>query len=294
MRAADRHVQCVELQTDQPGERVETHFPTWLPGVSFWNVSGSTRLWSMHHDTFTASLVLGLGASMRAKWRSRGEERIAARGHLQLMEPGETHRTTAVSEAASFFVLWWSPSVMEDAARSLGAVFGGLHFREAQLDPSEITEAFERLHRAVRARAEPLEIEHFYAQATLLLLEGATERGGLRVKSGRRHPGVRRAIELLSDRYASNLSLDDLALEAKLSKFHLARCFQEATGVAPHQYQKLLRLQAARRLLESGSSVNEAAERSGFADAPHFARAFRAWLGVTPSQWAGARRRAWG
>jgi AraC-like DNA-binding protein len=44
-----------------------------------------------------------------------------------------------------------------------------------------------------------------------------------------------------------------------LSKFHLARCFRECTGLAPHQYQKLLRLQAARRLLETGQTVRSAA-----------------------------------
>jgi AraC-like DNA-binding protein len=58
--------------------------------------------------------------------------------------------------------------------------------------------------------------------------------------------------------------------------------------MAPHQYQKLLRLQAGKRLLEAGDSVRQAALLSGFADASHFTRAFRAWLGICPSSWASA------
>ncbi|HEX9622050.1 MAG TPA: helix-turn-helix transcriptional regulator, partial [Polyangiaceae bacterium] len=84
---------------------------------------------------------------------------------------------------------------------------------------------------------------------------------------------------------------DDLAREARLSKFHLARCFREFTGLAPHQYQKLQRAQAARRFLERGASVQAAAEQAGFADGPHLTRTFREWLGVSPGAWARANHR---
>jgi AraC-like DNA-binding protein len=101
---------------------------------------------------------------------------------------------------------------------------------------------------------------------------------------------VRRAVDLLNDSFAETVSLDILAREARLSKYYFARRFNETTGFAPHQYQKLLRLQAARRYLENGDSVEEAADRSGFADGPHLARTFREHLGVSPGAWARAFR----
>ncbi|HEY0466868.1 MAG TPA: helix-turn-helix domain-containing protein, partial [Polyangiaceae bacterium] len=55
--------------------------------------------------------------------------------------------------------------------------------------------------------------------------------------------------------------------------------------VAPHKYQKLLRLQSARRLIERGLCVREAAAASGFADEAHLSRSFRDWLGVSPGTW---------
>ena len=98
-----RFLLTTELETDQPRQIVRLQRPLWLEGVTFWTVADSVRHWAMHHDTFTASLFTGPGPSARATWHSRGETRVVAPGGVQLMTPGETHRTTAVSEPASFF-----------------------------------------------------------------------------------------------------------------------------------------------------------------------------------------------
>jgi transcriptional regulator GlxA family with amidase domain len=109
-------------------------------------------------------------------------------------------------------------------------------------------------------------------------------------RRGPSHPGVRRAAKRVRADFAESLSLEDLASELSMSKCHLARCFERALGVPPHRYRRLLRLQAARRLLEGGLSVAEAASKTGFADAPHLTRAFREWLGVSPAAWGSAWR----
>lgn len=273
------------LETDQPLETVELQRPLWLEGVTFWTVRDSVRHWSMHHDTFTASLFTGPEASGRAKWHSRGEERMVAPGGVQLMAPGETHRTTAVSEPASFFVLWWTPEAMKSAANELG-VSEVVQFIHPQLEQPTLSAAMQQLHDAVNTGDSRLKIDQFYAETTAQVLEHASQSQVERPRFGRHHPSVRRAREFLHESFASNVSLDDLARATNLSKFHLARCFRECTGMAPHQYQKLLRLQAARRLLETGETVRDAASSTGFADASHLTRAFRDWLGVSPGQWA--------
>jgi AraC-like DNA-binding protein len=177
---------------------------------------------------------------------------------------------------------------MSEAAAALGLRGGPIHLKQSQLESSEVAPALRSLHGAVNGGANPLEIDQYHTEATELLLEQAAERPAIRPRLGRHHPAVRRALEKLHALFAESLTLDDLAQESRLSKFHLARCFRDTMGMAPHQYQKLLRLQAGKRLLESGHSVRQAALQSGFADAPHFTRAFRAWLGVAPSSWASA------
>jgi AraC-like DNA-binding protein len=275
------------LQTDQPREILCVQRPTWLTGVSYWSVTASARLWAHQPDTFTAWLTVGPDPT-RATWSSRGETRVATPGCVQLMGPGETHRTLSVSCSTDYFVCRWEPSTLEHAAEELGLCRGNLGFKTAQLEPCAVSSALSRLHAAVNGGASLLELEHHHSESTALLLEHGAEQTLVRPRWGRHHPGVRRALELLHASFASNLSLEELARESRLSKFHLARCFRAAIGMAPHQYQKLLRLEAGRRLLEVGESVRMAAEAAGFVDASHFTRAFRAWVGVSPSKWGSA------
>jgi AraC-like DNA-binding protein len=275
------------LGTDRPGEIVELTQVTTLPGAQFWRVEHSDRHWSMLHDTFTSCLVRG-PSPLVARWSSRGEERSIGLGGIQLMEPGEVHRTTYVSEPASFFVTWWHPSLLERAALELGAT-AALHFVDAQSDSLVLARALEALCGALVDGAQAFVIESAFADATARLVEVAAGNGASAPRV-RRHPCVHRAIEHLRATFTRTVTLDELARETRLSKFHFARSFRATTGFAPHQYQSLLRLQAARRHLERGTSVEESAALTGFADGPHLTRAFRRWVGVSPGCWARAAR----
>lgn len=276
------------LRTDRPGEIVELTQVNTLPEAQFWRVEHSARHWSMLHDTFTACLVRG-PSSLVARWSSRGEERSIGPGRIQLMEPGEVHRTTYVSEPASFFVTWWQPSLLERAALEMAGKVP-VHFAHAQSDSVVLARALEALCRALVEGAPVFVIESAFADATARLLEVASAEGELAPRVRRRHPSVHRAVEYLRTAFAQTVTLDELARETRLSKFHFARSFRATTGFAPHQYQSLLRLQAARRHLERGTSVEESAALTGFADGPHLTRAFRRWVGVSPGSWARASR----
>lgn len=282
----------VEFQGVRSAEVVRIQQLAGLPGVDFWSVQNSERLWAMIHETFTVCFVLGPHGAPRGRWRSRGKERIVSAGCVQLMEPGEAHRTTAVAEPASFFVTWWKPDVLQGAALELG-ISEPVHWRTAQLDPGDVSHSFFELAQRLNYEPDSLASQEAYACATRALLGSAAETRSQREPTGRFHPGVRRAVEHLRERFRDSVSLDELAKEARLTKFHLSRCFAEAIGFPPHQYQKLLRIHEARRLLERGCSVEEAGESAGFADAPHLTRAFRDWIGVSPGAWARARRPTW-
>src|SRR4029450_12100563 len=53
-------------------------------------------------------------------------------------------------------------------------------------------------------------------------------------------PGIRRAVELLESHFAEDLSLDELASMAKMSRSHFAVMFRQLTGYTPHQYLLLV------------------------------------------------------
>jgi AraC-like DNA-binding protein len=66
-----------------------------------------------------------------------------------------------------------------------------------------------------------------------------------------------------------------------LSGFH--QHFKAVTGLSPLQYQKLLRLQEARRLmLGEGLNAGEAAFRVGYESPSQFSREYRRIFGAPP------------
>ncbi|HEY2277688.1 MAG TPA: AraC family transcriptional regulator [Streptosporangiaceae bacterium] len=99
-----------------------------------------------------------------------------------------------------------------------------------------------------------------------------------------------RVRAMLHDAYASPLTADELAAAAGCSRFTATRAFTTVYGLAPSDYQRQLRLRAARSLLTGGATAAEAAACAGFADQAHLTRWFRRCYGVTP----GAYRQAVG
>ncbi len=93
-----------------------------------------------------------------------------------------------------------------------------------------------------------------------------------------------RVQELLAERLQDSPSLDELATELGLCKFHLLRAFQKHTGLSPRQWAMQLRTRRARGLLRAGWSATDAAHALGFADQSHLNRHFRAAYGITPGE----------
>ncbi|APR88291.1 Transcriptional regulator, AraC family protein [Minicystis rosea] len=97
---------------------------------------------------------------------------------------------------------------------------------------------------------------------------------------------ISRALELMSARFAEPLSLDRLAREAGMSKFHFVRSFRATTGSSPHDHLVQLRLEAARRMLVSTDlTVAEVAFACGYGSAAHFGSAFLRRYGTSPRQY---------
>jgi transcriptional regulator GlxA family with amidase domain len=95
-------------------------------------------------------------------------------------------------------------------------------------------------------------------------------------------------IELVLEHIRRNLrnplSVEELAVVASLSPRQFSRAFQAETGRSPAKAVELLRVEAARFLLEEGRhTVNVIAQETGFADRERMRRAFLRNLGV-PAQ----------
>jgi transcriptional regulator GlxA family with amidase domain len=90
----------------------------------------------------------------------------------------------------------------------------------------------------------------------------------------------------LEDNFSTALSTEQLARRAALSLRSLNRRFRSATGVSPIAYLNRLRIEAAKRQLETSSlNIQEITEFVGYQDARSFSRLFRAGTGLSPSEY---------
>ena len=94
---------------------------------------------------------------------------------------------------------------------------------------------------------------------------------------------VTRAVRIIEESSESDLPVRRLAREAGLSPYHFLRCFEQLTGVTPHQYLLRSRLrEAATRLATEPAKVLDIALDCGFGDVSNFNRAFRREFGTHP------------
>ncbi|MEU8231540.1 AraC family transcriptional regulator [Actinoplanes sp. NPDC048967] len=96
---------------------------------------------------------------------------------------------------------------------------------------------------------------------------------------------VRRVSGWIRENHASPLRIEAVAAMATMSTATLHRHFRRATGMSPLQYQKVVRLQEARRLLVAGDTTAAiVGERVGYTSATQFNREYRRAYGIPPAQ----------
>jgi AraC-like DNA-binding protein len=94
---------------------------------------------------------------------------------------------------------------------------------------------------------------------------------------------IARAIQWLKQHYNKPLRIGDLANMVNMSASSLHHHFREITAMSPLQYQKLLRLHEARRLLlTEGCDVATAAHRVGYESPSQFSREYSRQHGAPP------------
>jgi AraC family transcriptional regulator of adaptative response/methylated-DNA-[protein]-cysteine methyltransferase len=81
------------------------------------------------------------------------------------------------------------------------------------------------------------------------------------------------------------LSLDQLAAEAGMSRFHFHRVFKEVTGVTPKAYETALRSNRVRNHLVTTLTVTQAVYDAGFASNGRFYASTNDMLGMTPGHY---------
>lgn len=96
---------------------------------------------------------------------------------------------------------------------------------------------------------------------------------------------VKKAIVYIKKHMTEPLSLQDISDQVGISRFHLSREFKMHTGRTIFDTINLIRCAEARRMIEHGTSVSEAAISCGFENLSYFSRTFKKHFGELPSKY---------
>lgn len=100
------------------------------------------------------------------------------------------------------------------------------------------------------------------------------------------------ARQFISGSYSLDISVEDIAAAAGVSRATLFRAFRRSMGISPSEYLARFRIDRASELLRTGQlTVSETAASVGFEDSLYFSRVFKKYKGVSPSEYAAGKRR---
>lgn len=232
------------------------------------------------HGAFELAVVESGAAEYRI-----GERSYEVGPGQAILVPAAVEHATKIHDGTRAVSLWIGSPLVSEAGDALGRALSdeafviGDNLRLAQLAGLLVEEARAEDLGAARASAALTD-----AILVELFRRSGVEVGGRRAKDRRIQAAARR----IERDYAGPLSVDELAAEAHMSRFHFSRLFQRELGSSPYRYLLRTRLRHASQLLQAGQiSVTEAALTVGFNDLGRFARAMQRELGVRPSELRG-------
>jgi AraC family transcriptional regulator len=97
---------------------------------------------------------------------------------------------------------------------------------------------------------------------------------------------INRAVDFINQNPGEDLGLRRLAALANYSSFHFQRLFTSVVGETPKQYILRIRLETAAHAIAMflERSITEIALDSGFSSSATFARAFKKYFGISPTE----------
>ncbi|MER7410601.1 AraC family transcriptional regulator [Streptomyces cacaoi] len=241
------------------------------------------------HDAYSFAVT----ESGAQRFVCRGARHVSGAGMVMAFNPDDPHDGEAAAEDGfTYRIVHLGPdlvrSVLTDA---LGRTAPMPLFPHPVREDPLLRQALLRLHAALAggAAADALVQDERLTEAVLAMVRRGARTPGPAAAPRAGSAAVRRARALLEEQWAQEVPAERLAEAAGCSRYALYRAFRTELGFPPSDFQRQLRLRAARRMLRQGASAAEAAAVCGFADQAHLHRWFVRCYGMTPGAYARGR-----
>lgn len=96
---------------------------------------------------------------------------------------------------------------------------------------------------------------------------------------------ISRALQLIHDRFAERLTLEELAQDVGMSRSRFSAHFRKTVGQTPFEYLACYRIGISQKLLQTSRPVKHIAADVGYDSTSAFLRKFKEIVGATPGEW---------
>lgn len=224
-------------------------------------------------------------------------------GDLLLISPRELHQVIIRPEMSVYerYVLWVDPQVIGELSSEQSDLL-------QELDPTRPGRGNQlRLKPEDRSRVQSLldQLSHesgsdsygadllrasLLTQLLVTINRLCQQQGPWVDEDSRTNRAVTQVMNYVNLHYSEPLSLDMLAEQFYVSKYHLSHEFNRQVGTSVYHYIQKKRLLIARQLLAQGRKPSQVYSSCGFTDYTGFYRAFKSEYGVSPREFASAAR----
>jgi AraC family transcriptional regulator len=224
----------------------------------------------------------------------RGMERARFRPGMSLVIPAARENAWRWSGPTDEVHLYVSPSWLGEVAVAAGVAAPELRERFAFEDPvlHSLAQALLNERRSGGLGGALFQAAAAETIALRLLREHCAVMPRPPQRASLAPARLRRVRELVEEQLDRDLSLEDMAAAAGLSRAHFARAFRAATGRTPFAYLRERRIARTCSLLISTTRpVVEIAALTGFSSHSHLGRVFKHQIGMTPAEYRRAQLR---
>lgn len=249
---------------------------------------GATMEFHYHEFCKVVMLVSGQG-----NYTVEDQHYTLQAGDILLIGNHQVHRPEfARGTEYERIILYISPEFLQKQSTEecrLEELFDGAHGHVLRLEERKYKRLFER----ARELEEEL-TEASYGSSVMagsMLLQLLVKLGRNRAQ-GRLQPAERpvvsderigQMLHYLDDHLTEDITIEALAEQFFISKYHMMRLFKRETGQSVYEYLTERRLFFARELIRQGVSATESCFQTGFGSYSSFTRAYGKRFGTTPT-----------
>ena len=228
------------------------------------------------HDSF--EIVLLLKGEVDAV--VDGEKHTLLAGEVLLVLPNSVHSYSNEKDVEAYLYI-----VPRRYAHAFSSEFDNSTVKRPILKSNENIVSLFRSIAAVNRTPTPYKAQMWSGYFTVLFAECLSKIELVKCnKSG--FETDRKIISYCLSNFRHDISLDSISKELHISKNHISYIFSSKLKTSLPEFIGSLRTEEAKRLIENGASMTDAALNSGFSSIRTFNRRFFAETGMTPKEYA--------